>query len=128
MPKEATWSVVELLEQVKGGREIGKEELAKLHRLAALEMPSDEEGLQRTKRDLEAMIGLVDAVRSIEVEKGNDVGVGRIWPEGRFQRLSEGQPAEGSKETLDRDRLLGLAKRTERGFYVVDRPKGEPSE
>lgn len=134
MPSEPTWSVYELLDRVKGGREVGKEELEKLHRLAALELPSDEEGLLRTKKELEAMIGLVDAVRSVDVEKkGHDVGIGRIWPEGRSQRLSEDTPSAASIEdaiaTLDREKLLGLAKRTERGFYVVDRPgRGEPNE
>lgn len=118
IPRESTWSVSELL-ATSTPVELNDDQLAKLCRLAALELPLSNEKRDHLRSELKDLVGLVDAVQSVDVSTVNDcagITMTTIWPEGEFL-----QPIQRSEtEVIDQDKLLQLAKRRLQNSYIVE--------
>jgi putative ABC transport system ATP-binding protein len=116
IPLDSTWSVEQVMASAKPV-ELNDIQLAKLCRLAALELPSSSEEREELRAGLKDLVGLVDAVRSVDVSSVEGQTSSTIWPEG--ESLSPRQ--DNAAEVLNREHLLQLAKRRLRHSYVVDR-------
>jgi Asp-tRNA(Asn)/Glu-tRNA(Gln) amidotransferase C subunit len=112
--------VSDLLASSKGVT-LTEERLAKLCKLAALEMPSVAAKREKLRSELEDLIGLVDAVRTVDVEalQADDASTTAttIWPEGETLPFAN----ELETEILDREQLLNLPERRARNSYIVDK-------
>lgn len=116
IPQGSTWSVEQIMSTAKPV-ELNDEQLAKLCRLAALDMPSGSKDREELRTGLKDLVGLVDAVRLVDVSAVEGQLASTIWPEG--QSLSPRE--DNNVEMLERDKLLQLAKRRLQHSYVVDR-------
>jgi hypothetical protein len=119
LPLKPTWSVKELLSSYPPPT-LEPETLVKLHKLAALKPPPQgSEEFGKLRSELSELIKLVEAVKTIEVDKGGEEGIpdGRIWQEGRG--ISFDEDLSRAEEPSGRA-LLEHAGRTAEGFYVVD--------
>jgi putative ABC transport system ATP-binding protein len=118
IPRESTWSVEQVMATAKSV-ELNDEQLAKLCRLAALEMPSSSEEREELRAGLKDLVGLVDAVRSVDVSSVEEhhAMATTIWPKGE----SLTPRTDSQSEVLDRQKLLQLAKRRSQHSFIVDR-------
>ncbi|UZJ51787.1 hypothetical protein CBS101457_001107 [Exobasidium rhododendri] len=119
IPSTSTWSVSDLM-STSNAVSLDEERLAKMCQLAALELPSDADKREKLRSELEALIGLVDAVRSVNVSalQGDDERtVTTIWPEGESLPFAD----EKGTDILDREQLLNLAWRRAKNSFVVDK-------
>jgi Asp-tRNA(Asn)/Glu-tRNA(Gln) amidotransferase C subunit len=99
--------------------------LKRLHELSALEPPA-EGTLEHAKltRELENLVRLVEAVKSIEVESdGKDIPDGRIWVEGVGMDIFRGKVE--SKQEPTGTTLLKHAAHTLNGSYVVESSRNQ---
>lgn len=116
--RESTWSVSELMTS-STPVELNDEHLTKLCRLAALELPSSSEQRDYLRSELKDLVGLVDAVRLVDVSAVKDRAgniVTTIWPEGEYIK-----PRKGSEtEVINQTKLLQLAKRRIENSYVAE--------
>ncbi|GAA5986959.1 hypothetical protein JCM10908_000969 [Rhodotorula pacifica] len=128
IPLRATYSISDYLPSVTPS--LSRETLLKLHRLAALEPPSTEQGWAELQ-ELDELVAIVQAVRDVDtsvlgLEKGEMVDARvRAEPEpvdwsssaGRKSALEDEDAAVGGRE------LLKLAQRTEGAYYVAPMPE-----
>lgn len=95
-------------------------------------MPTDPADIEKLKEEMRATKALIDVVRRTardeSVAAGAKVGIvdGRVADEARHEYEDEevegeaGIDAEEGTRVLDRDQLLASAKRTRRGYFVVE--------
>ena len=80
----------------------------------------DAQGYGRTKKELEDLIRLVEAVKFVKTESGDGVPDGRIWNEGDGINLDRDLEASQQEEGVSGKELLDYARQTKNGMYLVD--------
>lgn len=144
IPSKPTWSVTSLLSSASEDEGFTTAQLAHLHKLCALEMPTDPEEVQKLKDEMRDTKRLIDVVRrtpklDLREDEEGTVGLvdGRVRDEMRHEYEEMDQEVEKQEVKIDEEegtRILTTeealkgARRTRRGFFVVERGAGGANE
>ncbi|PWN29770.1 hypothetical protein BDZ90DRAFT_273637 [Jaminaea rosea] len=144
IPSKPTWSVTSLLSSASEDEGFTTAQLAHLHKLCALEMPTDPEEVQKLKDEMRETKRLIDVVRrtpklDLREDEEGTVGLvdGRVRDEMRHEYEEMDQEVERQEVKIDEeegtrilstDEALKGAKRTRRGFFVVEKGAGGAKE
>lgn len=118
IPLKPTWSVRELLSSYPSPS-LSPVTFQRLHELSALIPPiQGTPEYTATKKELDELVRLVEAVKLVDVECPTDSSIpdGRVWAEGTGIPLTE-EPLGGEMQGT---KFLHCANRTLEGMYVVE--------
>ena len=121
----ASWSIKELLQSYPAPK-VDDKTLNRLHKLAALKPPkAGSEEFESLRRELEDMIRLVEAVKTIEIPDTPATGTfdGRVWPDSQGLQFDDSiAESHGKKAPHGRD-LLKHSSAANDEFYLVELAK-----
>jgi len=121
VPTLPSWSVRQLLKDYPAPT-LSNATFDKLHKLSALNAPSDPTERESLRRQLEGLIKMVNAVRLAPLpDSGEDGKIedARIWPENYGINLQRSVQRPGEDEPHGRELLVHSRVSNEEGVYVL---------
>jgi hypothetical protein len=121
VPTSPSWSVRQLLRDYPAPT-LSNATFEKLHKLSALNTPSDPTERESLRRQLEELIKMVNAVRIAPLlESGEDGKIedARSWPEGYGIELERMVQPPGEDEPHGRELLAHSRVSNDQGMYVL---------
>jgi len=125
VPIEPTWSIKSRISR-QSHTPLSEETFMHLHKLSALQPPTDAAARSKLKSDLEGMIQMVEGVKACpllpDISSGN-LPDGRIWPEDIGMELNldwqMDRKTRKKQQALPMPSILHLTKKTKDGKYYV---------
>lgn len=121
VPTSPSWSVRQLLKDYPAPT-LSNATFEKLHKLSALNAPSDPAERESLHRQLEGLIKMVNAVRIAPLpdnEEDGKIEDARIWPEGHGIDLERMVQSPGEGEPHGRELLVHSRVSNGEGVYVL---------
>ena len=121
MPTSSGWSVRQLLKDYPAPT-LSDATFEKLHKLSALNAPSDPIERESLRRQLEGLIKMVNAVRIAPLSDGGEDGKiedARIWPEDHGIDLERTVQPPGEGEPHGRELLVHSKVSNGEGVYIL---------
>lgn len=121
VPISSSWSVRQLLRDYPAPT-LSDAAFEKLHKLSALNAPSDPTERESLRRQLEGLIKMVNAVRIAPLPDGGEDGKiedARIWPEDYGIDLERKVQPPGEGEPHGRELLVHSKVSNEEGVYIL---------